>query len=292
MLYVRCLSRFLSLCFPLSLFLALCSRRLSPFRQPHLLLIRKRKLCKVFTELKWKKNNNILHISLRLISISIFNALIFCSFFYFLFSYLISLVRPLYCALVRLQFIFLRFFFGCFNLNWNGSTWTLGMICERVYVCFVRMWLYEMPFVESKCILMILTHSPKPVFERRLCTRCWLCNALCVRELCCVLLCVSVSLFFSHSFAIFRPCNVLYVQCAVQNDSLQAWFAYCVCDWSPIVCDYFWYSLSISPPLSHSFANTQFWLVWEVRSLAWFIVYALWRFIHILCECKYTRMKQ
>lgn len=209
-MHVRCLSRCISLRFS---FPHSHTPLASPFSLSNIQrLIRKRKFCKRFSELNWKKkNNNILHISLRLISISILTL-----YFFLRFSALLLFDFEWFVHCVARLLIYNSSFFVWFDsvlfrfeLNWvhlNGFDMRMGtyLLCECVWV---HVWLYETPFVESKCILMFLTHSPKPAFERRLCTRCWLCSvALCGVVWCCVLyvvLCVSVSLFFSHSLQFF-----------------------------------------------------------------------------------------
>lgn len=134
-----------------------------------------------------KKNNNILHILLRLISISIFNALVFVCVFFFIY------------AVWSARSFAIHLSCRCFFLRWFRLNSVLDQCVRK-------------PFVEWKCIWTCLTHSPKSENARRLCI-------LFVFVLCYAMLYV----FFSLYVRFGATC----VQYAMQNDSLRARFAYC-----------------------------------------------------------------
>lgn len=145
---------------------------------------------------------------------------------------------------------------------WSARSFAIHLSCR----CFFLRWFrlnsvldqcVRKPFVEWKCIWTCLTHSPKSENARRLC------NVHTLR-FCAVQCCAMLYVFFHCVFVLVqRVCNMQCktIRCELDSRTVP-------CDWSPIVCDYIWYSLSLF--------LCRF--VWEVRSLVWFIVYALRRF--------------
>lgn len=199
-----------------------------------------------------KENNNILHISLRLIFISIFNALFFFG------SPSLLLVRPLCCALVRLQFIFHRFLVVSIWIERMDPLNVYDMcVCVCCVFCVhVIVWnavrRIEMHFdvfnaFAKANIWTTAVHTAHDVYYAV--SECMLCCAVQYYVMC------ERFFVFLSLIAIFRPCTRCNVQCKTIRCKLDS--QYCVCDWSPIVCDYFWYSLSFSFPLSLSVLYTQ-----------------------------------
>lgn len=161
-------------------------------------------------------------------------------------------------ALVR-QFIFCSVVF--LLLLW----WPFRIECT---VCLVHSgWICvhtKKPIRRIRNAFGRLTHSPKSKIVRRLCIQL-------------VLLVCFFFVFYCFLFVVVT-CSVCAI-CTMQNDSLWAWFfAHCM----PVIGR----QLCVI-----TFDTRCARLVWEVRSLVWFIVYALRRFLCTLVlytQCTYT----
>lgn len=239
---------------------------------------KKKEDCVQVKEMEWRKNNNILHISLRLISISIFNALV-SNFFFSLHSFYRLLFFSLFTFTVCMRRCFVWQFitFCSFLVVVSGLNAPCVCLVHFGWMC-MRMVYRKKPIRRiPKCIRTFNAFAKVKNWTTAVHTHIGVC-------VCLVLWCFS-SFFFFFSFIAavlllslsWRATCVQYAQCKTIR---------CEFDFSRTLC---------VPVIGRQLCVITFdtrcaRLVWEVRSLVWFIVYALRRFFYLhTCIQKHTQ---